>query len=399
MYKISVLGRIIGLMPKLAYNRYNTDTARVYDYGAYSSQRRYSSIPASHVTQKRRKKNPVQFIISSIVFAFVAFVVLPFAFRNVTVGIFSPTPHNNVKIDMTTFSIPTLNYISNSYFMGNRAFVAPQRLKKTQMIPVKENVNMPVLEQKLRELSALYPQVHPSVYVWDYETGNYADINADKSFATASIIKIPVLINLFRAVDKGLISLDERMSLKNYYRAEGSGSLQYKAENSEYTLDNLARLMITESDNTSTNMLLAKTGAIPDLNSAMLGWGLKNTYMKTLLPDLGGTNRSTAREMAAMLYNIDDNENFISAESRNKIYDYMSHVHNNRLIQAGLGDGASFLHKTGDIGTMLGDAGIVTAPNGKKYIVVIFANRPHNSLLGKEYIVKASEIIYNYMVR
>ena len=48
---------------------------------------------------------------------------------------------------------------------------------------------------------------------------------------------------------------------------------------------------------------------------------------------------------------------------------------------------------------MLGDAGIVYAPNGKKYIVVIFANRPHNSPLGKEFIVKASEIIYNSMVR
>ena len=77
----------------------------------------------------------------------------------------------------------------------------------------------------------------------------------------------------------------------------------------------------------------------------------------------------------------------------------MGHVHNNRLIHAGLGPGAVFLHKTGDIGKMLGDAGIVIAPNGKKYIVVILANRPHNSIAGKEFIVKASEIIYNYMVR
>ena len=71
----------------------------------------------------------------------------------------------------------------------------------------------------------------------------------------------------------------------------------------------------------------------------------------------------------------------------------MGHVHNNRLIQAGLGAGSVFLHKTGDIGTMLGDAGIVITPNGKKYIVVILANRPHNAIAGKDFIVKASEII------
>ena len=47
---------------------------------------------------------------------------------------------------------------------------------------------------------------------------------------------------------------------------------------------------------------------------------------------------------------------------------------------------------------MLGDAGIVYTPNGKRYIVVIFAKRPHNSPAGKEFIVRASEIIYNSMV-
>ena len=112
-----------------------------------------------------------------------------------------------------------------------------------------------------------------------------------------------------------------------------------------------------------------------------------------------GNNHTTSRDMATMLYNIDSNENFLSSASRNKIFDYMGHVHNNRLIQAGLGPGAKFVHKTGDIGKMLGDAGIVTAPNGNKYIVVILANRPHNSAQGKDFIVKASEVIYNYMVR
>ena len=43
---------------------------------------------------------------------------------------------------------------------------------------------------------------------------------------------------------------------------------------------------------------------------------------------------------------------------------------------------------------MLGDAGIVFAPNGKKYIVVILAKRPHNAPQGKEFIVKASSLIY-----
>ena len=103
--------------------------------------------------------------------------------------------------------------------------------------------------------------------------------------------------------------------------------------------------------------------------------------------------------MAEILYNIDENENLLTEKSRTKIFSYMGHVKNDRLIKAGLGQGAVFLHKTGDIGTMLGDAGIVIAPNGRKYIVVILANRPHNDVAGKDFIVKASEIIYNYLVK
>ena len=56
------------------------------------------------------------------------------------------------------------------------------------------------------------------------------------------------------------------------------------------------------------------------------------------------------------------------------------------------------IDKTGDIGKMLGDAGIVFAPNGKKYIVVILANRPYNSPMGKAFINKASSMIYNGVV-
>ena len=113
---------------------------------------------------------------------------------------------------------------------------------------------------------------------------------------------------------------------------------------------------------------------------------------------MSGNNYTTAKDVATMLYNV-DNTDFLSMQSKEKIFDYMGHVHNNRLIQAGLGPGALFMHKTGDIGKMLGDAGIVFTPNGKKYIVVILANRPHNSVLGKEFIVKSSQVIYNYMSR
>lgn len=398
-------------MPKLAreYNTYNysyqaASYSNVYNYTKYVQEHNvkcYSELREHNRPKKKntKKKSLGQILVSLSVMLFLICYIMPYSFNNVTKAIFVPTPHKNIKTNMTDLAFPTHNYLSNTWYLGQRGFNYSASAKKAKMQPINENVSMPALRQELMNLAELYPQVKPAVYVWDYDTGNYVDINGSKDYATASIIKIPVLIDVFKTIEAGELSLNDEIALSEYYRTEGSGSLQFKAANSHYTVDELARRMITESDNSATNMLMAKIGSMTDVNQAIRDWGLKNTYVQTWLPDLAGTNRTTAKEMATILFNIDTNDKLLSDESRTRIFNYMGHVHNDRLIQAGLGQGSVFLHKTGDIGTMLGDAGIVIAPDGKKYIIVILANRPHNSAAGKDFIVKASEIIYNYMVK
>lgn len=398
-------------MPKLAQNydrrQYYADinntypeirgvhTARTYTEYRHSTQRP-QHLQANK--KKVRRNNILHKIISVAFFSLIAFTVLPLGFQRVTMSFLHGSPYPDIKTDYHALRFPTSDYLSND-LLFNQRFLTGAQTKKPQMIEVAETYRMGDLENSLKNLMAQYPSVKPSVYVWQYDTEKFADINASEIYSAASIIKLPVLIELFRSIEKNQLSLNDKMILTDYYRAEGSGSLQFKAENSEWTIDDLARIMITESDNSATNMLMSKLGSMTDINSAIRQWGLNHTYVKTWLPDLSGNNHTTAREMGRMLYNIDNNPKFLDISSREKIFDYMGHVHNNRLIQAGLGSGALFMHKTGDIGKMLGDAGIVFAPNGTKYIVVILANRPHNSVHGKDFIVKASEIIYNYMVR
>lgn len=394
-------------MPELARREYYDNryyARREYNTSLHTVERRApqrgTQLRSNRLTADKKKVERnylIHRIVSVVVVSALALTVLPYGFNKVTKNMFNPTPYKNVKADYQQLLFPTSNYLSNHWYMGMRSLEGA-RVKKPEMTALTEGNAITGLENQLKGLASAYPSIHPSVYVWDYQTGNYVDINADEIFATASIIKVPVLVQLFRSIEKGQIELFDEMPLTEYYRTEGSGSLQFKAQNSKYSIDTLARMMITESDNSATNMLMAQMGSMTDVNSAVRRWGLKHTYVKTWLPDLQGTNHSTARDMATILYNI-DNPKFLSTSSREKIFDYMGHVHNNRLIAAGLPAGAEFLHKTGDIGKMLGDAGIVYAPNGKRYIVVIFAKRPHNSPLGKEFIVKASETIYNYMVK
>lgn len=394
-------------MPKLArdYNYRNYSYTESYVSKTIDNEEvsgkiyNYPGTKRQRINNPKKKKNPLRFLLSCVVLFGLLMTFMPFSFNQITKSLFVPVPYKNISANLYQLAFPTTNYLSNNWYMGERKFSFSANSKDAQMISIREGVSIESLRNELLRLMEQYPAVKPAIYVWDYETQNYVDINASTVYPVASIIKIPVLIDLFKSIENGSISLDDTIPLTEYYRSEGSGSLQYKSANTSYSVDKLAEIMITESDNSATNMLMSVIGAMNGVNQSIRDWGLKNTEIRTWLPDMKGTNHSTAKEMAQMLYNIDLNEQFLTEASRNKIFDYMSHVHNNRLIQAGLGEGSTFYHKTGDIGKMLGDAGIVVTPSGKRYIVVILAHRPHNAVEGKEFIVKASEMIYNFMVK
>jgi beta-lactamase class A len=100
-------------------------------------------------------------------------------------------------------------------------------------------------------------------------TGEELAVNADESFPTASSIKIPVLIELFRRAQEGDLQLSERLRYTLRERTLGSGLLSDMDEGLEPTLRDLAVLMMSISDNTATNMLIDRLGI--DSINAMLG--------------------------------------------------------------------------------------------------------------------------------
>lgn len=345
---------------------------------------------------KKRKLNAKGKVALLLLITFFFGLVSPFFLRNITKSIlFGIKSNPNVKIDKYNYLYkPTSKYLYNSDYMNTKALVGTP--KKVQMQPIYTTKELTDLKQILKNQIASNPKIEATVFVWDTSNGNYVDIEGDKPFPAASIIKIPILISLFKSIEAGKFQKTDTISLEEYYRSEGSGGLQYKQEGIALTIDNLARIMITDSDNSATNMLISAIGSMTAVNNDIKSWGLKNTQINTWLPDMGGTNYTTTKDLAIMLHNL-DNEAFLNLNSRADIFDYMGHVKNNRLLAAGIPANASIAHKTGDIGTMVGDAGIIYSPNGKKYIVAIMVKRPYNDFSGKDFIVNASQTIYQYM--
>lgn len=395
---------------------------------AYNQQREIRTlhvVPQKRVVRRRiqpkkirvKKVNPIialfRFLVVSAFLAAFAVIVFPVSFHRLVkqVFFFSGIPvktsyENNMKtqnpiydttVNLYTLANPVTKYIHNDLY-GNYLLLTPT-IQKThsEVTTMYHTSEMGGLKKQLLNLMAQYPSIKPAIYVWEYDKGQYIDINADKIYPAASIIKLPILVRMFKSIEANQFTIYDEMKMIEQYRSSGSGNLQYSQAGRSYTMDYLAKIMIQDSDNTSTNMIMAKLGGMDDINIGLRDWGISTTYVRTWLPDLNGTNKTTAADIAKILYNL-DNPGFLNINSRESIIDYMSHVKNDRLIQAGISDNALFIHKTGDIGTMLGDAGIVFAPNGKKYIVVILANRPYNSPQGKDFIVKASGLIYKAIV-
>lgn len=253
------------------------------------------------------------------------------------------------------------------------------------------------LQQRLAQLkTSQYADLGVGLSVLDLDTGNFLDLNGDKIYATASIIKLPILLAFLQDVDAGKIRLNETLTLTRDVVVGGSGELQDLPLGRKFSAGDIADKMITISDNTATNMIIKRMGGINVLNQRFREWGLKQTAIRNWLPDLKGTNTTTTKELMQLLALL-DRRKLLSAQSQTQALDILSRVRNRKLLPVGLGPGATIAHKTGDIGFLLGDAGIIVMPNGKRYLAAVLVESAYDDPAARDFIQAASRLIYSYL--
>ncbi|MCC5667515.1 class A beta-lactamase-related serine hydrolase [Nostoc sp. CHAB 5784] len=249
------------------------------------------------------------------------------------------------------------------------------------------------LKSAVQNLAATNLNLTPGVFLLDLDTGNYVDVNGSSTFPAASTIKVPILIAFFQDVDAGKIRLDEMLTMQQNMVAGGSGTLQRQPAGTQYAALEVATKMITVSDNTATNMLIARLGGMDALNQRFRTWGLTTTTIRNQLPDLQGTNTTTPRELGNLMAIVSQG-NLVSMPSRDLMLDILRRTQRDTLLPSGLGTGARVYHKTGDIGTMLADAGLVIVPTGKRYIASVMVQRPNNDPRAEKLISSISSATY-----
>jgi beta-lactamase class A len=251
------------------------------------------------------------------------------------------------------------------------------------------------LEQRLANFRTRYPAFRSSMYFLDMETGNYADFKGEQAFPAASIIKLPVLIAFFQDVDAGKVRLDEILAMRPELIASGSGEMQFLPAWTKFSALHTASQMIVISDNTATNMIIKRLGGPAVLNRRFKSWGLEQTVIRNWLPDLSGTNTIHAKDMVRLLAMLDKGK-LLSEKSHKTAMGILQRTKTRTLLPAGLGPGAVIAHKTGDIGFMLGDAGLIQMPTGKHYMAAVLVKTPYDDPAGRDFIRETSRIVYTY---
>src|SRR3954465_6121062 len=113
------------------------------------------------------------------------------------------------------------------------------------------------------------------------KTGESYEYKADRPMPTASLIKLPVMIATYEAVDKEKLSLSEMIELKKADQVPGSGILtSHFSPGTKISLRDAIRLMIVYSDNTATNLVLDKLG-LPATNECMERLGCTDTKINS----------------------------------------------------------------------------------------------------------------------
>lgn len=302
------------------------------------------------------------------------------------------------------------SFSTNTIPLPGLRFIPPKERNNSVPIPVPEvNRNnskfagvislrqeMSLLETQIKTLMSRYKSLTPGIFFLDLQTGDYLNINGEKIFPAASTIKYPVLIALFEEVDAGRIRLDETMAMQRKHFAGGSGNMRFRPAGTKFSLLETATRMMTISDNTATNMVIERLGGIAKLNQRFRTWGLEQTAMRNMLGDFGGTNRTSAKDLVRLSALV-TNSNLLSDASRTQVLDIMYRCQNRRLLPSGLGKGANIAHKTGTLRFVLGDAGIIQTPSGRKYLAGILVRRPHHSPQARDFIRQVSQLVYNYL--
>lgn len=244
-------------------------------------------------------------------------------------------------------------------------------------------------------LKALDPDIIVSVTVLDKSGEVRYAKNEKLRVPSASVIKIPVLIELSQQVDEKRLKWKEKIKLHTEDRVGGSGDLQYEAAGKKFTIEELAVKMIAVSDNVATNLLIDRIG-MENVNLGLENWGFDETRLNRKMMDFkaiqeGKQNYITSFEVSKMLWGL-LTKRILKDQSSKKALEILLKCEDVTTIPRKIPKTVPVAHKSGTLDYVRGDAGIIFSR--EPVIVSVFVQNFESQEQAEKIIGELAEIAY-----
>ena len=253
------------------------------------------------------------------------------------------------------------------------------------------------------------------------ETGNFALafknlddgkeilINENEIFHAASTMKTPVMIEFYKQLHQGKLSLEDTLQIKNEFKSIVDGTMYKLSEFDDsdkntynklgqyYSINNLIYEMITISSNFATNILIEYIGA-NNVTKSMKEIGALNIDVLRGVEDIKafelGLNNTTSAKDLLIIYEKLAKGKIINNESSATMIDILKDQKYDDIIPKYLPKNIEIANKTGMITGVHHDSGIVFLKDGRKYVIVLLSKNMSDMESGTEMMARISELIY-----
>jgi beta-lactamase class A len=240
------------------------------------------------------------------------------------------------------------------------------------------------------------------------ETGETVSLNGDRRFPMQSVYKFPIAMAVLAQVDQGKLKLEQKIRVETSDVLQGSRILDEKSQGMEFSLAELLKYMVSESDGTSCNVLLRQVAEPRIVTEYLRSLGINDIVVanteKELAQDPAVKYRNYATpDATVVLLRAFHEGKGLSKFSQSLLLQLMTQTTTGpKRIKGLLPEGTVVAHKTGTSSTVNGvtaatnDVGIVTLPNGQHMAISVFvSDSPANDAIREEVIAKVTKVAWD----
>ncbi|MEG4280455.1 class A beta-lactamase, subclass A2 [Microcoleus sp. MON1_C1] len=240
------------------------------------------------------------------------------------------------------------------------------------------------------------------------ETGESVTLNGNQQFPMQSVYKFPIAMAVLAQVDQGKLKLDQKIRVEASDVLQGSRILDEKSQGIEFSLAELLKYTVSESDNTASDVLLRQVGEPMIVTEYLRGLGINNIVVANTEKELGQDTAVQYRnyatpDAAVVLLRAFHEGKGLSKSSQALLLQLMTETTTGaKRIKGLLPNGTIVAHKTGTSSTVNGvtaatnDVGLVTLPNGQHMAIAVFvSDSGANDAVREEVIAKVAKAAWD----